>query len=129
MIAKNSGTKKKVGGQPKLFLALIGCLTIILVVFLIFANVRISQRRAELKDRVDSLNKELTALIEQKKKLEEGINQSQSDFYWENKVREQGYKKPGEETIVVLPAEEQKIVADEELKSFWRKLLEKIGWF
>lgn len=111
-----------------LFMALVGILTAGLIVFLIFANIKISQKRTELKDRVDSLNKELTALTEEKKKLEEGINQAQSDFYWEGKVREQGYKQPGEETVVVLPPEGKTGASSTEQKSFWEKVLEKIGF-
>ena len=126
MIAKNTGIRKKGTGQPVLFLTLIGILTAVLIVFLIFANIKISQRRAELKDRVDSLNKEITALSEQKRKLEEGINQTQSDFYWENRIREQGYKQPGEETVVVLPPEENQSAASGQQKNFLEKFLEKI---
>lgn len=127
MVAKNIGIKKPKISQPTLFLALIGGVTIILLAFLIFTNIKIGQRREELKTKLDALNKELSALEEQKQKLEQGINQSQSDYYWENKVREQGYKKPGEETVVVQPPEGQKTDASQEPKSFWKKLLEKIG--
>ena len=128
MIAKNTRIRKQGTGQPVLFLVLIGVLTAALIVFLIFANIKISQRRAELKDRVDSLSKEITALTEQKRKLEEGINQAQSDFYWENKIREQGYKQPGEETVVVLPPEENKSDVSSQQKNFFEKFLERIGF-
>ena len=47
---------------------------------------------------------------------------------WEEKAREQGYKKPGEEQVVVLPPEEENQTPLEEEKSFWQRILEKLGF-
>ncbi len=119
--------KKGETSQPILFSALIGILTVVLIAFLIIANIKINQKRGELAGRIDSLYQEIKTLEETKKKLEAGIGQAQSEIYWEGKVREQGFEKPGEETVVVLPPEEQKQTPIKQ-KGFFEKILEKLGF-
>ena len=59
-----------------------------------------------------------------KQELQANIDQTQSETYWEGKLREQGYKKPGEEAVVVLPPEEQKEEIAEEGKGLWQKIVD-----
>jgi len=98
------------------------------VSFFIVSNLRISQRRAELIEKIDYLKEEIQALEEKNKQLEAGIGQTGSDTYWEEKIREQGYKKPGEESVVVLPPEEKEEGEAVKEKSIWQRFLEKIGF-
>ena len=51
---------------------------------------------------------------------------TENEDYQEEKIREQGYEKPGEQTVVVLPAsnsEEDEIIDD---YSFWQNILNKV---
>ncbi len=79
-------------------------------------------------ERIESLKKEAQVLEEKNKELQAGILQTETESYWEERVREQGYKKPGEEAVVVLPPQEEKSTSTEKEKSFWQRFLEKIGF-
>jgi cell division protein FtsB len=127
MITKISKTKKRKSFQNIFFSVLIGALLVGVIGFLVVSNIKISQKRSELTSRIESLNKEIEALKEKKERLEAGIEDAESEAYWEEKLREQGYKKPGEEAVVVLPPEEQEEVVEEE-QSFWEKILDKLGF-
>lgn len=128
MIAKNTKIRKRENYHPIIFSVVIGILTVGLIAFIIFANIKINQKRGEMMDKVESLNKQIKTLEEEKKKLEAGIGQAQSEVYWEGKVREQGYEMPGEETVVVLPPEGKTGASSTEQKSFWEKIREKLGF-
>ena len=115
MIAKTKRIKK--GSGKNIFSSVLIIISILAVVgFLIFSNLRISQRRAELRSQVEAIEKKIQLLEEKNTELRAGIIKTESESYWEERIREQGYKKPGEEQIVVLPPEE---IKKEEEKSFW----------
>jgi cell division protein FtsB len=121
MIAK----KKKNGNyQEIIFSILIGGLFFCLIFFLVISNLKINKKRTELFSQIESLKKEIQLLEERNEKLKAGISQSQTEDYWEEKIREQGYKKPGEEQVVVLPPEKTESQKIEEGKNFWQKFLE-----
>ena len=109
MIAKNRRIKKKGSYRAVVFPVLIGILLFGIVSFLIVSNLRINKRRAELTSQIEVLKKEIQIFEEIKAQLQAGIAQTESDIYWEEKTREQGYQKPGEETVVVLPPEEEEM--------------------
>ncbi|GAH35419.1 unnamed protein product [marine sediment metagenome] len=96
--------------------------------FLIFSNLKISQRRADLTARIGDLKKEIQILEKKNQELRAGITQTESESYWEERIREQGYKKPGEEQVVVLPGEESEEGKTGEQRSLWQRILEKIGF-
>jgi cell division protein FtsB len=127
MITKTERRKKRKSFQGIFFSVLIGALLVGVIGFLIVSNIKISQKRSELTAKIESLNKEINILKERKERLESGIEDAESEAYWEEKLREQGYKKPGEEAVVVLPPEEQEEVTEEE-QSFWEKILDKLGF-
>jgi hypothetical protein len=95
---------------------------------LLSANFQINKKRSELSAQVSYLEKELRALEEKKAQHEQGLMRAETDEFWEEKLREQGYKRPGEEVFVVVPQEEVKQQEAETEKSFWRRLLEKLGF-
>ncbi len=76
---------------------------------------------------IEVLRQEIQSLGEKNELLRSGIDQAQTDIYWEEKSREQGYIKEGEEAVVVIPPEEQSKEEAEE-KSFWDKVKERIGF-
>lgn len=86
------------------FLAVFGSL----LAFLIFQNIKINQKRAELQTKLSELQVEGQELGVRKEELQAGIIEVQTEDYQEKILREQGlYKKSGEEVVTVLPAEEQ----------------------
>ena len=126
MVAK-IGKIKKGDRQARIFLIFLGIITIGFIGFLFFSNFKISQKRTELSGQIGEMQSEIRALEEKNSQLEQGIFQTGKDIYWEERIREQGYKKPGEEQVVISPLEEKKQEALEE-KNLWQKILEKIGF-
>ncbi len=103
-----------------LFSSLLALFLLLIAGFLVFSNLKINQKRAELKNRIEELRKEVELLEKRNEELKSGIFQTESDAYWEAKLYEQGYKKPGEEAIVVLPPEEESsLEKPTEEKKWW----------
>ncbi len=127
MISKSRRFKKS-SHQTIFFSILIGSLLVLVVGFLIFSNLKISQRRADLTARIGDLKKEIQILEKKNQELRAGITQTESESYWEERIREQGYKKPGEEQVVVLPPEEGEEGKTGGQKNLWQKFLEKLGF-
>jgi len=121
MIANKIKTKKEGKLGDALFPVLLGVLFVGVVAFLLISNIRIINERADLGKDIDSLEEEIAMLQEVKAKYEQGLISAEEAVYWEEKLREQGYKKPGEEAIVVLPQEEEEQGGEVEL-NFWDKI-------
>lgn len=118
--------KRKRSLQDIFFPIFLGVLFIIIVVFLIFSNLKISKRRSELTERLMQLRQEAQLLEERNEQLEAGVSQTLEIDYTEKVLREKGlYKKEGEEMVVILPPEEEEEVEEEE-KSIWEKILGKL---
>jgi len=128
MIANDKKIRRGEKKQGIFFPVFIGILFLGVVLFLIISNLKISQKRSGLLDRIGELNQEIEVLEAKKQELQANINQTQSETYWEGKLREQGYKKPGEEAVVVLPPEEKKEEVTEGESNIWQKFLEKLGF-
>ncbi len=128
MIPKGRKIKKGSTFQNIFFPILMGILFFGIIGFLVISNLRINQKRGEMLGKIDLLKAEIQTLEEKKKELEAGISQTGQESYWEEKAREQGYKKPGEEAIVVLPPQEEKATSTEEQKNFLEKILQKLGF-
>ena len=127
MVAKIKRIEK--GSRKNILSPVLIIISILAVIgFLIFSNLRISQRRAELRSQVEAIEKKIQLLEEKNQELRAGIIKTQSESYWEEKIREQGYKKPGEEQVVVLPPEESKEKETKAEKSFWQKFLDQLGF-
>jgi cell division protein FtsL len=103
-------------------------LTAAVLIFLVFSNWKIDKKRAELNNQIDSLQKQIQTLEQKNTQLKEETNQNQSLDYQEKIARENlDYKKPGEDVVVVKPAASTTQESNSEQKSFWQKILEKIG--
>ncbi len=127
MISKSRRFKKS-SHQTIFFSILIGSLLVLVIGFLTFSNLKISQRRTDLTAKIGDLKKEIQILEKKNQELRAGITQTESESYWEERIREQGYKKPGEEQIVVLPPEGGEEGETGGQKSLWQRILEKIGF-
>ncbi|MDO8601053.1 MAG: septum formation initiator family protein [bacterium] len=126
MIAKVKKNKREIF-QNIFSIIFFGALTSGFIAFFIISDFRITQRRKAMLGQISSLQEEIQAVQEKNAKLAEGISQI-GDAHWEEKAREQGYKKPGEEQVVVLPPQESSSTSAKEQKNFWEKLLNKVGF-
>jgi len=125
MIAKKKKNKREVF-QAVFFGIFLAALTMGFIAFFVVSDFRITQRRKDLQGQIEKLQEEIRTTEEKNAKLTEGIFQTGKDVYWEEKIREQGYKKPGEEQVVVLPPQNSSTTPPKEQESFWQKILEKL---
>ncbi|MGB2762474.1 MAG: septum formation initiator family protein [Minisyncoccales bacterium] len=126
MITKFGKYKKsrKSNSRSIFYFLLLGVFIFGVISFLVVSNWRISQKRADLRLKIKELTEEIEVLEAKKEQLGAGVYQSFQDEYWEEKIREQGYKKPGEEVVVIKKEIEEENQEKEE-KSFLGKFLEK----
>jgi cell division protein FtsB len=116
---RESSTAKKVFGWS--FLVLIGLLGL----FLVFYNVFLYQKRADLQERAAELQAEITELQLRERQLEYQLEVSETAEYQERVLREQGlYQRPGEEVVTILPADEPE-TEQQEARVWWNPLT----WF
>lgn len=129
MLAKNKKIKKKGSYKDIIFPILIGAFIFVIAVFLIISNFNISRKRGEMTARIDELNREIKILEERNEKLKAGLIDTETDIYWEERLREQGFALPGEEAIVILPPESGEAASTgEQEKNIFEKIWEKIGF-
>ncbi|MFH1181298.1 MAG: septum formation initiator family protein [bacterium] len=122
MLAKNRKYKRE-KNQALLFSIFIAILTLGMISFLIISDYRINKKRVELSEQIKKYQKDIQELEERNAQLKAGITQTQQESYWEEKAREQGYKKPGEEQVVVVPPAEKTGQKSEGSQNFWQKIL------
>lgn len=125
MITKTRKFKRDDSNQAVIFSVILGIIFVSIVSFLIISDWRINNKRAEITKQIESLKKDIITAEENNKSLQANINNTQTESFWEEKAREQGYQKPGENTVVVLPLEEKKETAVES-KNFFEKIMDKI---
>lgn len=104
MIAK----KRKLKSPPKIDLSpvVFMVLMVIFLSFLVISNFKVNQERTEMISEIQKLQNEINRLEQEKANLETGISRADEDIYWEERAREQGFVKEGENPVVVLPPEE-----------------------
>jgi cell division protein FtsB len=128
MVAKLSRLRKRRDGSLRgalfswIFLGLIGGVG----VFLVFNNIRMYQKRAELKEQARNLQAQIAQLSLREQELKAQIQTSTTEEYQEKILREQGlYQKPGEEVITVLAPEGDAQKPETPKKVWWNPLT----WF
>ena len=131
MIAKTKKIQKArllEARQNIFFSVLLGLLIFVVVGYLITSNLKINARRAELNLQLSKLQAELNDLEAKKAQLQAQISQAAEDQYLEKEARDTfNLKKPGEEVVTVLPAEEGGGGPAE--RSFWEKIVDKIKFW
>lgn len=120
MITKS---KKNKNYQGIFYLIFFVVLTVGIALFLLITDLRIKNKRQGLINQAESLQREIQILEEKNANLKAGISQTQQDSYWEEKKREEGYKKPGETPVVILPPAETAEKTENE-KSTLEKILD-----
>jgi cell division protein FtsB len=91
-----------------------------LIIFLAISNLRIEAKRNELKKEIEKLKTELQVLEERNEELKKEISRAKSESYWEEKAREEGYVKEGEEAIVIKKIGEER---KETQETIWQKII------
>lgn len=115
MITKYKNFKKS--SHPYYYYTIL-VLLLVGISFLIFSNLRIRQKRAELTTEIKSLEKEIQVLEKKNQDLKTKISQSHSPEYLEKVARTRlDLQKQGEHQVVVLPPEKETEKTKE--KSFW----------
>ncbi len=129
MITKYSGGEKEKNKGERFFQIVLFLLTLFLIGYLSISNYRINKKRAEIAGEVNILMGQVRALEDKKEVLEIGISETEKDSYWEEKVREQGYIKEGEHSVVVIPPSETEIEQKEQESSFSQRIWQKVRSF
>jgi len=120
--------RRKEKSEARIFSGILILSILIIVGFLIFSNWKTAQRRKELLAKIEVLRKEVEVLEEKNRQLKKGIDETGKESFWEAKVREQGYQKPGE-TAVVIKKEEKSEEGKAAPKSRWEKFLAEIKFW
>lgn len=126
MVTKIKKQRKKKSKEEVIFQAIFFVLILFFIGFLAFSNWKIAKKREELTTKIESLKEEIGLLEQEKQQLETGISETEKESYWEEKVREQGYVKEGENPVVIIPPEESSGEEGGQKESFLDSLLEKI---
>lgn len=129
MVAKPKRQRKIKIKEETVFQIVFFGLTLFLIGFLIVSNYRINKKRSELTKRIESLREEIQILGEKKDRLEFGITETEKESYWEEKIRDQGYAKEGENPVVVIPSGQNQGEDLEAEQNFSEGWLEKVKNF
>lgn len=81
-----------------------------------------------MEAQIEKLQEQVQVLEERRATLQAGLNAAQGDSFQEEKMREQGYKRPGEEVIAVLQDSQANATKQEGQNgdNFWLNLWENI---
>ena len=115
--------KRKKKRQNVIFSILTLTFSSILIVFFAISNLKLSKKKEGLKEEISQYQKEVEYLEQKNQSLKAGISKSKEEDYWEEVAREQGYQRPGEKQVVILPPEEEKI-GEEKTKNIFENFLD-----
>ncbi len=118
--------RKTSSWQTILFSTILTILLAITIIFLLVSSWRVTAQRTELNKQLKTLQENVRELEEKNKELKLELPQTQTPDYLEKKIREQGYKKPGEEVAVVVPPQNS-LSEDAKPKGFWQDLWQRLG--
>ena len=99
------------------------------VAFLGVSNWHMYRDRQKIQAEINALQEQIQISEERREVLEAGLSAVQGEDFQEEKMRDQGYKKPGEEVIAVLQdkaADATKQSESGNNDSFWYQLWQKI---
>ena len=105
MVHEFQKKKRPVVSRGRIYVIIVAILILFFFVLLIPANFKIAKRKAELMQRYYSLKKEVDDLKSKNSKIEAEILNTSNNFYWEEKIRSIGFKKQGEEQVVIIAPE------------------------
>jgi len=128
MAIKIPRIKKKSSLKAKLASAAMGMVALAIIAFLGVSNWRIYKDRQAMDTEIKKLQEQMLILEERRDALKAGLAAAQGESFQEEKMREQGYKKPGEEVIAVLQDSQSGATKQEGINgdNFWLNLWQKI---
>ena len=127
MVARFPKNKKRGVWQQIALSILLGIPVLALIAFLVISDYRIYLNRADIQAQISKLQQQADALKEQGATLQQGLDQANQDNYQEAKLRDQGYKKPGEEVWAVIGKPSRtKDTSATDTGNFWTDLWNKI---
>jgi len=116
-------TKKRVSYKMIVSSIFLIFLAIGAIGFLAITNWRINQKRGDLQQRIEVLEKEIQILKEKTAALRAGLYQTKEEDYQVKRLYEQGYFEKGAIPVIVLPIEENEEKEGKEIekeeKSLW----------
>jgi cell division protein FtsB len=95
-------------------------ISLLLIALLAVSNWKIEAKRKDLKKEIENLTSQLQILKKRNEELKEAISKAKSESYWEEKAREEGYLKEGEEAIVIKKMEEEEKKKPE---TIWQRII------
>lgn len=129
MAVKIPKIKKRSSLKSKLVSVAVGLAALAAIVFLAVSNWRIYETRRGLDAQIQKLQEQIQILNERRDTLKAGLSAAQGDSFQEEKMREQGYKKPGEEVIAVLQdgstsatKQSEPVIGDNFWTDLWMKI-------
>ena len=130
MAVKIPKIKKRKSWRAKFGDFILALAALAIIAFLAASNWRIWHNRQDLDAEIKDLRQQAMILEERRQALEAGLSAAQGESFQEERMREQGYKKPGEEVIAVLQDGQTSATNQEDsisgTDSFWADLWKKI---
>ena len=129
MAVKIPRIKKNRTLRSKLVSVATGAAALGVVAFLGVSNWHMYRDRQKIQAEINALQEQIQISEERREVLEAGLSAVQGEDFQEEKMRDQGYKKPGEEVIAVLQdkaADATKQSESGNNDSFWYQLWQKI---
>ena len=117
--------KNRKFNKESFFNVLFFTVTLLVFIFLLFSNMNIAKKRLSLINEIESLEGTINNLEDERTMLEAGLSSTETDYYWEGVIRDQGYVKEGEESVVILLSEEQDFQKNEDV-GFFDSLLKEV---
>ena len=111
--------------QPK-FLSVVGFgFFLIIICFLVVSNIKLSDKREQIKSQAELLKNEIQILEQEREKLQAQVSQTKLESYLEKEARERfNLKKPGEQVVAFVREKPEEKEQTEEKKGFWDKISE-----
>lgn len=91
--------------------------------FLVYSNINLANKTKDLVKEREELEMKIKILKEKKANLEEAMSRSKTEDFLEERLREQGYQKPGEKQVIILPPEEK----ENSFQNFFNWIKSKFG--
>lgn len=106
MLTKYRKKRRAVSRHPQISWVLVGGITVFIISFLVFSNIKIQEQRAEVKIRLQEAEQKIDDLEQENQELADKSSLGEDEDFLEKEARERfNLKKLGEEVVVILPLE------------------------
>lgn len=131
MVAGFSKKQKKKGAWHQLLLVIfLGIPMLALIIFLGISDIRIYKNRRAVDSELNNFKQQIEVLQQQNAALKQGLGDVSQENFKEEKMRDQGYKKPGEEVWAIIGQNSQNTKNQPSSENnFWQNIFNKIKNF